>query len=1280
MRAFGWALGVLLAALEPRQEDPIRRFGDPSPPRPEFQAPFPEGRFAPAYPDEVIVFAGSTNIVLEAQRGDLEARLTLAFRDRAPRFRSMAWEGDTVYEQWRDLNFGDWPAQLSAAEASIVVCGFGAMEALDGPARLEEFRAAYGRLLDRFGKVTRRFALITPPPFEAPDSPHVPDLRGRNGDVRAYAEAIRKLAKERGAALADLHAALEGRPADAPRLTENGLHFTPEGWRFAAGLIARALGADVAEPPEALRREIVEKNRLWSECWRAMNWAFAYGDRTTQLFGQGVGGRPSLVQELHRYKPLIRQADARIRALARGEAPPAAVAPPPAEGGPPALSPQEEAASFRVMDGFEVNLFASEADGVVKPVQIRWDERGRLWAVCIPTYPHLEPGRRPGDFLLVCEDTDRDGRADRFTRFAEGLLMPGGIEFGDGGVYVCDATQLVHLRDTDGDGRADVRRVVLSGFGMGDTHQLLNSPVWSPEGDLWFGQGLHIFSRVETPWGIARLDQAGVWRFNPRRLQLHGFFGRATAGANTWGVGFDDWGQVFHNAGDTSYAFYTVPGMVSRFHPIPHPARLFVSNAKNMGLEVADSTHLPESVRGLWVLNVYYSNEVELHRLVEDGAGFRSEKAATLLKSSRSEFRPVDARMGPDGALYVCDWYNPIIGHYQASYRHPQRDRAHGRIWRVAAKGRPPVRPPDLASMTTPELVGQLRSPERWVRDQARRLLFHRPTPEVTAALDAVDPADERFAGEILGVYQGHEAVRPALLEKLLRARDPRARARAVRAVGRWADRLPDALALLRERAADEHPRVRLEAVVAATYADSPRAIEVAALALDRPRDPMIEYALRQAAHALHPRWGPALAAGELDFGGRAEALAFVLRAIGSRDVAGTVRRAAAAPGLSAAVRESLLALLAEVGEPEDLRLAFEEGGSSLRVLEALEASARLRGKKPAGDAAGTLQRLTSSASAEIRAAAFRLAGAWKEAGLAGRLREAAFDASAPPAVRRAAVEALPRAAGPAAVRELEGLLGVRAVRGAVLAAGVEIDVGEAARWAAGLAPSARTVEEMAEIVTPFLRRQGAPEALAAALGERVLPADAAKLALRVLSGAGRDDAPLLAALQKAAGIRGAAPEYTPELVARLAEETRRRGDPARGREVYASPLANCAACHRIGGQGGTIGPDLSAVGRALPLEHIIESVLWPRRQVKEGYLTVLVLTEDGGLFQGQKVRESAEELVLWDLAADREVRIPRTRVRQRKDAGTAMPEGLTDGMTRQELLDLFRYLSELGR
>ena len=191
-------------------------------------------------------------------------------------------------------------------------------------------------------------------------------------------------------------------------------------------------------------------------------------------------------------------------------------------------SPAAEQATFTVADGLEVNLFAAEADGVVKPIQIRFDARGRLWVVGSAVYPQIEAGQVPNDKVLILEDTDHDGRCDKTTVFADGLTIPTGIELGDGGAYVGHGTQLLHLKDTDHDDKADDRRVVLRGFGTGDTHQNINSFAWGPGGELWFCQGLSIRSRVETPWGIISLDKAGLWRFYPRRMKLEGFYGSGT--------------------------------------------------------------------------------------------------------------------------------------------------------------------------------------------------------------------------------------------------------------------------------------------------------------------------------------------------------------------------------------------------------------------------------------------------------------------------------------------------------------------------------------------------------------------------------------------------------------------------------------------------------------------------------------------------------------------------------------------------------------------------------
>jgi putative membrane-bound dehydrogenase-like protein len=151
--------------------------------------------------------------------------------------------------------------------------------------------------------------------------------------------------------------------------------------------------------------------------------------------------------------------------------------------------PAAQLASFQVADGFEVNLFASEVEGIANPIQCRFDEAGRLYVACSWVYPQLKPGEVADDKIIVLEDTDGDGRADRSTVFADGLMIPTGIEIGDGGVYVGNGTELLHLRDTDGDGRADERRVVLRGFGTGDAHQNINSIRWGPGAELMFSQG-----------------------------------------------------------------------------------------------------------------------------------------------------------------------------------------------------------------------------------------------------------------------------------------------------------------------------------------------------------------------------------------------------------------------------------------------------------------------------------------------------------------------------------------------------------------------------------------------------------------------------------------------------------------------------------------------------------------------------------------------------------------------------------------------------------------------
>ena len=859
----------------------IERFADVAAPA-RAASTWPDGRFSLGE-NETVVFIGQENLVRLSRHGSLEARLAAACAAQKPRFRSMAWEGDTVYEQWRDLNFGDWKSQLDAVGATVIIAQFGQVEALDGVQRVAEFTAAYHRLLDQIA-VGRRLVLLTPMAFEDPVAARAPRLTTRNDDVLAYAAAVRAIATERGALVVDL-TQIGGNRIGVERATANGMHLNPDGRRQVADWTMMRLG--LSDPPDvdlpALRDAIVAKNRLFFDCWRPANWNFVYGDRITQPFARPSGDVPSLREVFEKHKPMIAAWDARIQALASRQPPPSAPEALHLPGADAVMpSAQQVQDSFTLADGWTVSLVASEADGVSKPTQVAWDERGRLYVACSPTYPHTIPGVAPADYILVLEDRDGDGSYETRTRFAEGLTMVEGVEPGDGGVYVCDFDQLVHLRDSDGDGKADERRVVLAGFGIGDTHQLINSISHGPDGALWFTQGLHAVSRVETVHGLVRLDQSGMWRFDPKTLKLERFFNKAKAGHNCWGVAFDDWGQLFHKSGDRPHGYWSVPGLTpvefpDEFHPL---GALFNSDRKTTAMDFIGTAAMPDDLQGTAVLGGFFGNTIELHRLEDDGAGYKSTQLPKLLKSTDASFRPVDVSVGPDGAIYVADWCTPVIGHYQASWADSKRDRRHGRIWRLARSDRPLVKAPALDGQEPSQLLVHLRSPERWVRAQVGRLLADAPSSQVLPALDAwiaalpADPASDQLRQRALDIYLAHGAVRAPLLTSLLASGDHRVRAYATRALGQWGRTLPESLPLLEACIRDVHPRVRVEALVALSHLPAVAAMEVALAVRAMPRDRFVDYTLRQAARSLQPYWQPALDGQRLR--GDAEALTWL--------------------------------------------------------------------------------------------------------------------------------------------------------------------------------------------------------------------------------------------------------------------------------------------------------------------------------------------------------------------------------------------------------------------
>lgn len=750
--------------------------------------------------------------------------------------------------------------------------------------------------------------------------------------------------------------------------------------------------------------------------------------------------------------------------------------------------PAAELASFKVAEGFEVNLFASEKDGIIKPIQMRWDERGRLWVIGSVTYPQVKPTEEPNDKVWILADTDGDGKADRTTVFAEGLMIPTGLEMApmtqpskpDGAsVYVGEGTKLWLMTDDDGDGRADRKQIVFRGFGTGDNHQNINSFRWSPGGELMFCQGLHAFSRVETPNGIVKLDEAGLWRLRPLAQRLDAFYGGAADPQNPWGWVWTKWGQPIVVAGNNGTMYYPMPEMIRGWQGGRRDSIWAGKGRKTSNPEIIESSNFPQEWQGAMIAGGYLNNAVWTLKIEDDGAGFRiidHPALPHLITSTSGAFRPVDVKLGPDGALYVCDWYNPIIGHYQASFRHPDRDKVHGRIWRVTRKGAPLNQLPKLHAAKSEErmqgLIHQLLSSERFVREQAKLQLFGEKTEEATQAvrtwaerLDPAAPETEFALFQALGVSEARETVDAELLSKVLKSKSPDARAYAAATLSRWADRLPiefPVIETLADLAHDEHPRVRLAAVVAAGNIPRPESIIVVLSAAEQSRDKFIDTALRSSVAVLKPQWEPMLAKG--------------------------------APGW----------------KPRWRNLLVELGGSPVKI--------------------GT-----------------------------------PAQPSAPPST-------------PTPVVVSTGLL-----------------------------------------------------------------------------------------------------KASPEFVSALVAEARNKGDSKRGAEVYRRAELICTTCHKIGDQGGSIGPALDSIGSAQPLDFIIGAVLEPQREIKESFETYTFTLKDRRMLNGNIVAGTATKFTIRDPAGAEHV-VNGSDVAEKKMIGSLMPAGLVDRLSREDLRDLFAYLGSLGK
>jgi mono/diheme cytochrome c family protein/glucose/arabinose dehydrogenase len=873
----------------------------------------PQGVAAPEK-GERVVFLGNGLAERDVYYSRLEPELHLRFPDRGLIVRNMGRPGDTPAfrphpsrtSQWafpgaekfhpelnvhRGKGFFPMPDEwLAFLKADTIVAFFGYNESFDGPDKVANFEAELDAWVEHTlsraynGKAAPRVVLVSPIAFEDQSAVRdLPDGRRENANLELYAKAIRTVATRRGLTMVDFFSATKAMYGkDSPALTSGGFIPNEEGYRRLAVVLADGLygpqkKASTADP-KLVHAAVKQKDWFWNTDYNILNGVHTHGGRYNPF------GPQNYPDEVKKSREMTALRDQLIHDVVSGKKndlsvddgkthvlPPVPTNYQPSvkNGSERYLYGSEAERSLTVPEGYKVELFASEKEfpNLANPIQMSFDNRGRLWVAVAPTYPHYRPGDSlPNDKLLIYEDTDKDGKADKETVFAEHLHLPIGFELAPEGVYVSQEPNLVLLRDSDGDDKADGMEIVLGGFDTHDTHHAISAYTADPSGAFMLCEGVFLHSNVETPYGPVRCVDGGFFRYNPARGHLERTAQLSIP--NPWGFIFDRWGQDFflHTSGPTlnwmlpssvKPAFGTKTPLTQDLIPDGQKVR------PTSGLEVVSSRHFPDEVQGDLVLcNAIGFLGIKQHRIEDEGTGWKTSFRHELLKSADGNFRPVDLEFAPDGSLFVIDWHNPLIGHMQHNARDPLRDHVHGRIYRITYPSRPLVKPATIAGASLAVLLENLKEPEMRTRYRTRRELRGRPAQEVlgalqkwTAGLDKTDANYEHHVLEALWTSWGVNRVDEALLRQLLQAQDPRARAAAVRVLRYNTHRVADYAALLEKAAADEHGRVRLEAIVAASWLDDrTAAARIVAVGAAQPLDKWSQAAAKTAADRIAGR------------------------------------------------------------------------------------------------------------------------------------------------------------------------------------------------------------------------------------------------------------------------------------------------------------------------------------------------------------------------------------------------------------------------------------------
>src|SRR5262245_47692683 len=666
--------------------------------------------------------------------GWLETRIVSRFPEHDLVFRNLGFSGDEIITRNRSMAFGtpdEWLAAKSAipqpakltpgapvrenrfeltnTKADVIFAFFGYNESFAGDAGLPKFKQDLADWIKHIqsqqynGKSAPRLALFSPIAHEDLGDRNLPNGQENNDRLKKYTAAMADVAKANNVPFVDLFTpTLSLYNSSSKPLTINGVHLNQDGDAALAAIIDAALfpntpSRSASEGIQNLRRAINDKNFHWFHRYRATDGYSTFGDRAFLRFTDGQTNYEVVQRELEVLDLLTANRDKAVWAVARGGdykpvddnlpafIPVISNKPGPLPSGKHIfLNPAEEAISkLTIHKGMKISLFASEADfpDLISPAQMAFDTKGRLWVATWPTYPHWKPTEQMNDKLLILEDTNGDGRADKQTIFAGDLHNPTGFEFWVGGVLVAMAPNLLFLKDTDGDDKYDERKIVLHGLDTADTHHTSNSFTLDPGGALYFQEGTFHQSQVETAWKAPlRLSNAGVFRYEPRAQKIDAYV--SFGFANPHGHVFDSWGQdiVVDGTGAVPYHGALFSGHTEYPAKHPKPPQVYQQRTRPCaGLESLSSRHFPPEMQGdLLVPNVIGFQGILRYKVSDAGASFSAVEQEPIVFSSDPNFRPSDLEMAPDGSLYFTDWHNPIIGHMQHNLRDPNRNKIYG--------------------------------------------------------------------------------------------------------------------------------------------------------------------------------------------------------------------------------------------------------------------------------------------------------------------------------------------------------------------------------------------------------------------------------------------------------------------------------------------------------------------------------------------------------------------------------------------------------------------------